>query len=187
MCSSAVCWICEIRTKDQYGNTATGYAGVVSITSTDPQATLPAYGLLTNGVGLFSVTLKTAGTQSVTATDAMTPSLTGTQSGITVNPSVAVAFILAAPATVAKDAAFSVTVTAVDAYGNVCTTGYQGTVKFSSSDDNAVLPDKYAFTAADGGAHTFTGVKLRKKGMQNISVFDANDKTILSSFSINVV
>jgi len=50
--------------------------------------------------------------------------------------------------------AYSFTVTAVDAYGNV-TTGYTGTIHFSSDEDHADLPDDYTFSAADAGTHTF--------------------------------
>jgi hypothetical protein len=71
---------------DTYGNVATGYAGTVHFTSSDAQATLPANTTLTNGTGTFSATLKTAGTQSITATDTVTSSITGSQTGITVNP-----------------------------------------------------------------------------------------------------
>ena len=54
-----------VTAKDASGNTATGYTGTVHFTSSDPAAVLPADATLTNGVGTFSVTLKTAGTQSV--------------------------------------------------------------------------------------------------------------------------
>jgi|GEM_PF-1239745 len=74
---------------DAYGNVATGYAGTVKITSSDSQAVLPANAGLTNGVGSFSVTLETAGSQSITATDTVTSSITGSQTGITVNPALA--------------------------------------------------------------------------------------------------
>ena len=40
---------------------ATGYTGTVHFTSSDGAAVLPANSTLTNGVGTFSVTLKTAG------------------------------------------------------------------------------------------------------------------------------
>jgi outer membrane protein assembly factor BamB len=69
---------------DQYNNTATGYAGTVHFTSSDGAAVLPANATLTNGVGIFSVTLKTAGTQSVTVTDTDNSSITGSQTGIVV-------------------------------------------------------------------------------------------------------
>ncbi len=63
--------------KDAFGNTATGYTGTVHFTSSDAAAILPANGTLTNGVGTFSVTLKTVGTQSITATDTVTTAITG--------------------------------------------------------------------------------------------------------------
>ena len=77
---------------DPYGNVATGYTGTVHFTSTDGQATLPANYTFTtgtgkdNGVHTFTngVTLKTVGTQSITATNTVTPIITGTESGITV-------------------------------------------------------------------------------------------------------
>ena len=62
---------------DQFGNTVTNYAGTVHFTSSDAQAVLPANSGLTNGVGSFSVTLRTAGSQTVTATDTVTSSITG--------------------------------------------------------------------------------------------------------------
>jgi predicted outer membrane repeat protein len=58
---------------DAYENTATGYAGTVHFTSSDANATLPANGTLTSGVGTFSVAFGTVGTQSVTASRAVRP------------------------------------------------------------------------------------------------------------------
>jgi Galactose oxidase, central domain/Kelch motif len=54
-----------------------GYTGTVSFTSTDGQAELPANSTLTNGTGTFSGTLKTDGSQIITATDTATASITG--------------------------------------------------------------------------------------------------------------
>ncbi len=65
-------------------NTATGYTGTVHFTSTDGAATLPANSTLTNGTGAFSATLATAGNQTVTATDTVTSSITGTSNAIMV-------------------------------------------------------------------------------------------------------
>jgi hypothetical protein len=74
--------------------TVPGYTGTIQFTSSDTLAVLPApYPFVAgdNGTHTFIglVTLKTAGTQSITATDTVTSSITGTQSGITVNPSTA--------------------------------------------------------------------------------------------------
>jgi hypothetical protein len=152
---------------DAYGNVATGYTGTVQFSSTDTKALLPAAATLTNGTGQFSATLKTAGTQSLTVTDGS--GLTATEAGITVLPGVASQFLLTAPATVNPGVPFSLTLTVEDAYGNVAT-GYTGTVQFSSTDRKAKLPANYTFTTANKGTHTFTGVVLRTKGNQKITV-----------------
>src|SRR5207302_3302073 len=100
-----------------------------------------------------------------TAKDTTTGSLTGTDGGITVNAAAASRFIISAPSKVTAGVAFSLTVTVEDAYGNVVT-GYTGRIHFSSTDKTAKLPSNYAFTAADKGVHTFTGLILRKAGNQ---------------------
>ena len=71
---------------DQFNNTALGYGGTVHFTSSDSQANVQANATLTNGVGLFSVTLKTAGIQTLTATDTLITSIAGTSNTITVSP-----------------------------------------------------------------------------------------------------
>ena len=74
------------------GNTvATGYSGTVAFTSSDPSAAMPANATLSNGTGSFSATLETPGVQTITATDTVTTSITGTSAKISVsNPNLAV-------------------------------------------------------------------------------------------------
>jgi autotransporter-associated beta strand protein len=69
---------------DQFNNTATSYAGTVHVTSTDGGAVLPANSTLTSGVGTFSATLNTSGDQTITATDTVNSSITGTSNTILV-------------------------------------------------------------------------------------------------------
>src|SRR5262249_27667849 len=64
--------VVTVTAYDPYGNVATGYAGTVHFSSSDGQAALPADTTLTNGTGTFSVTLFSAGAQSLTATDTVT-------------------------------------------------------------------------------------------------------------------
>jgi len=64
---------------------ATSYAGTVHFTSTDSQAVLPANSMLTNGAGTFSATLKTTGSQTITATDTITLTITGVSNAIQVS------------------------------------------------------------------------------------------------------
>ncbi len=113
-------------------------------------------------------------------------SLTGTDGGITVNPASANKFILSAPASVKAGITFSVTLTVEDAYGNVVT-GYSGTVHFSSTDSRATLPRNYTFTAADKGVHTFSGLVLRKKGYQKITIADTLNSSLSGSVTLDVL
>ncbi len=73
-----------VTATDSLGHTDAGYTGTVKFTSTDGAATLPANSTLTSGSKTFSVTLVTAGTQTVTATDTVLSSITGTSNGATV-------------------------------------------------------------------------------------------------------
>jgi hypothetical protein len=114
---------------DSCGNVATGYTGTVQFASSDVQAVLPAGSTLSSGTGTFSVTLKTAGTQSIYATDSVDSSITGSQTGITVEPGSAVQFVFAAIPTETAGS-FSVTITAEDMYGNTATS-YVGTPSLS--------------------------------------------------------
>src|SRR5204863_287750 len=91
---------------DQFNNTATGYGGTVHFTSSDAQAVLPVNSTLTSGTGSFSATVKTAGSQTITGTDTVTSSITGTSNSITVSPSAATHFAVSAPATATAGTAF---------------------------------------------------------------------------------
>ena len=78
-----------VTAKDAYGNTATGYRGTIHFSGSDPAATLPANYTFTAanaGSHTFSlgVTLRTPGTRGVRATDTVTATITGVQSGIVV-------------------------------------------------------------------------------------------------------
>jgi ELWxxDGT repeat protein len=172
---------------DPYGNRTTGYTRSVRFTSSDAKAVLPGNYTFTAadaGTHTFSVVLKTAGTQSLTATDTANAAIVGAQS-VTVNPAAASRFVLRAPASVNAGAKFSLTVTVVDAYGNVVT-GYRGKISWSSSDSTANLPNNYTFTASDLGVHTFTGLVVKKKGTQSITVTDTLDGSLTASVLVNV-
>jgi len=76
---------------DALGGTVTTYTGTVHFTSSDADATLPANYTYVGGdagVHTFSVKLNTAGTWTVTATDTVSSSITGSETGIVVNDSI---------------------------------------------------------------------------------------------------
>jgi hypothetical protein len=178
-----------VTLRDLYGNIATGYTGTVHFTSSDHKATLPAnytFSAADAGMHTFSVTLKTSGTQSITATDNTTASLTGTEGGIKVNPAAASKFLLTAPTSVSAGAPFSLTVAVEDAYGNLVV-GYAGTIHFGSTDTRATLPANYTFTTTDSGVHTFTGLVLRKKGSQKMSITDTHNSALTGNTIVDVM
>jgi hypothetical protein len=151
----------------------TGYVGTVHFSSTDPLASLPANYTFTTGdagVHTFSTTLKTAGSRTITATDTVTGSITGTSSSITINPGAAVSFSVSAAASQTAGVAFNFMATANDAFNNMAI-GYSGTVHFTSTDGFAVLPANYTFTAGDAGVHTFSA-RLKTAGSQTITATD---------------
>ena len=155
-----------VTVRDTIGQVAAGYTGTVTFSSSDRQAGLPAFYTFTAadaGVHTFTGTLKTAGAQSIVVRDFTT--LVGSQSGISVTAAALTGLRLSVPNgtdskghyLVAAGDAISLTVRAVDAFGNTIL-GYKGKVKFSSTDIKAGLPTDYTFTTADAGVHTFTVV-----------------------------
>jgi hypothetical protein len=85
-------------------------------------------------------------------------------------------------------AAFSVTVTALDASGHTFT-GYRGTVHFTTSDrgTGVVLPANYTFTAGDGGVHTFSnGVILVTAGTQTVTATDTANSGLAGQAHVTV-
>src|SRR5207237_901134 len=117
---------------DQANITANGYTGTVHFSSSDGQAVLPANATLAYGVGTFSVTLKTAGGNTLPVADTVATTLTGTSNLFPVNPAAATHFLVSAPASVTSGSAFSFTVTAFDQFNNTAT-GYTGSIRFSTN------------------------------------------------------
>jgi hypothetical protein len=156
----------------------------VQFTSTDGQAVLPSNYPFTGGdAGVRSFagtgfTLKTTPSQTITVKDTVQTGIAATTSAITVNPGALSAFTLTgAPASATAGTSFgagvTITVTAKDAYNNV-KTDYAGTVQFTSTDGQAVLPANYAFTGGDAGVHAFagTGFTLKTTPSQTLTVKD---------------
>jgi hypothetical protein len=162
---------------DGDGNRVTDYDGTVHFTSSDPQAILSADYTFTAadmGSHLFGAVLKTAGTQTITATDRNVSLINGTSSGITVRPAPdAGRFnVTGFPSPVQAGTPGGFQITVFDAFGNVAT-GYTGTVTFSSSDPQADLPNDYTFAGTENGRQTFVAT-LKTAGTASIGVADTN-------------
>ena len=93
---------------------------------------------------------------------------------------------ITAPATVTAAKPFTIIVTAFDPYNNVAT-GYRGTIRFTSSDRLASLPNAYTFTAANNGVNSFVnGVTLKTTGNQTITATDVAHPSITGSAVVSV-
>jgi hypothetical protein len=181
-----------VTVQDAYNNTVPSYTGTVHFSSADPYgASLPGdYTFTTADAGTVTLpagaTLYTAGAQDVTVTDALN-NLSGTID-VNVVAGAAVAFKLVTPSTVPSGTAFTITVVAVDAYGNT-DTNYTGTIRFSTDDTGTgvVMPPDYTFQSADGGVATFpNGATLIGPGIQTIYVTDLAG-AIAGSVAVTVV
>jgi hypothetical protein len=167
---------------DRYGNVLTSYTGTIHFTSDDSHASLPAdytFSTTDGGSQVFQVALDTAGLHAIRATDSAHPSLTGLTSGTAVDPAGATTFRLTFPATTIAGVGATLTVTARDAYGNIAT-GYSGTVRFTSSDPNAVLPADANFAAGDQGVRNFV-VTLKTAGKQSLAATDTAQTSLAGS------
>ncbi|HEX8699879.1 MAG TPA: hypothetical protein VF815_13635 [Myxococcaceae bacterium] len=180
----------QVTAMDAYGNIATGYVGTVAFSSNDPAATLPANYTFTAadaGRRVFTngVVLRTSGSRTVTVTDTGNATLTDSIS-VTVDSGAAEQLVLTVPAApVTAGGGFDVTVSLRDASGNIAI-GYRGTVAFTSTDGNAVLPANYTFTAADAGQKTFPGVQLRTAGTRSITARDTVTATLTDTENVTV-
>src|SRR5207244_4343530 len=66
-----------VTAQDLYGNMVQNYAGTVHFTANDTAATHPANSTLSAGLGVFSITLATAGSRFLTAADSINGSISG--------------------------------------------------------------------------------------------------------------
>jgi photosystem II stability/assembly factor-like uncharacterized protein len=174
---------------DPSNNVITNFSGTVHFTSSDTKAGLPSDYTFTPGDAgvhtFLNVALKKAGSQTIRAFDVGQTGAFGSVA-LTVTPGAATHFKLAAPGSVTAGTPFTVTVTALDAFGNTAT-GYLGTVNFTTTDPNHTLPPNYMFTAGDAGVHTFTnGVTLNTPGTQTLHVKDTVTGSIAGSAKITV-
>jgi uncharacterized repeat protein (TIGR01451 family) len=80
---------------------------------------------------------------------------------------------------------FNVTLTIQSSANPFTLTGYTGTVHFSSSDPQAVVPADYTFLPADSGSHVFS-FTLKTLGNQTISVVDTHSSGFTGSATVNV-
>ncbi len=135
-------FLVTVTARDAYGNTATGYRGMVRFSSSDVDASLPSdyvFSAPDNGVHLFAIVLRSPGDQTVTVIDSASPSLT--DSTVWSVSATAIDHYTLASGSYAQAAGtpFMVTVTAIDAFGSVVTEDNETAVTLSSTSDTLLF------------------------------------------------
>lgn len=146
-----------------------GDAGIKTISNTFNASNLPAWV-----------------TATITGTDSITPSITGTSGGIQVtggNPDHFKIDLSSTNITAGDSITFTVTVQ--DSNDNIVG-DYNQTVIFTSTDTQASFsPSTYTFISADNGVHTFVnGVTLKTAGNQTITVSDSSISTTSANITV---
>ncbi|NDF14157.1 hypothetical protein EB061_02400, partial [bacterium] len=176
-----------VTARDPAGNTVTGYTGVVGITSSDGQAELPSSASLNNGVGSFTLTLKTAGANRITASDG---TLSVVSQDINTTPAQASSLVLSnVPTSVNAGNPFNLTLTAKDPYNNTVT-GYPGIISFTNSDPQGVVSNPSGLTNGTGTfAFTFktVGSQTIAAGGGSLSVTTAAINVVPANASVLVL
>ena len=182
-------FIVTVNAVDASWNVITSVTDVVSITSTDANATMPADAALVSGTKTFSITLKTAGSATLTASDITQPSKSSnTSPSVTVNAGVFTKLQVLMPGESAAPgsasgktgtpdaqtagAGFTFTVRAVDANWNLVNT-VTDVAGITSSDGAATLPANAALVA---GVQTFS-LTFNTAGSQTATATDVSDGT----------
>ncbi len=168
-----------VKAMSAAGTVVTGYAGTVRLSTNNSSAS--GFGTYTfvpstdDGSHTFNVTLDTAGLgQWIQASDTVALGVAGLSPTIIVTPAVASHLVVNLyPGTTTSGAEQTFRVTAEDSHNNVAT-GYTGTVHFTSSDSQAVLPANYTFTSTDNGSHTFSAALVTTTSAQTITATDTS-------------
>ena len=161
----------------------TSFSGQVRLSSSDPQAQLPSAFTFSGASHTFTgAVLKTAGSQTFTATDITTGGLPGTSPAVTVSPGPATRLQVSVGAGFGmRGVPFNAVVTALDQFGNRATS-YSGTVHWTTGDPGAGLPPDGALS---NGTQTFS-ITPSRVGSETYSTADVNSPTINGSLNLPI-
>ena len=161
---------------DALNAVVTGYTGTVHFTSSDGAAVLPANSTLTNGVGTFSATLKTTGAQTITATDTVTATITGSSGTITVGT--------ATPITLQVKTAGTAFGTVTDNLGQINCTQQGGANPSGNCTTQYPSGTQVTLTATTPGTGAFVGAPTACTGTGNTCQFTITaTETVTATFT----
>lgn len=153
---------------DAQNHLVQNFADTVNLKVSDPTTTLSASSVtFVNGFASFKATFVNAGTQTITATDSVTPTLTSTATTNVAAVDVATHLSLALPQYVNAGQAVYVKLVALDAQNHIVQ-NYAGNLSLASSDTGATLPSTITFH--NGVA--WVRVVFSTTGQQTLTVID---------------
>jgi hypothetical protein len=149
------------------------FADQLHFVTSDPQVVPPPDQLFNGNAGreTFTITLGTAGAQTISVTDVTRPTIKGTSNSTTVVAGGVLGLTVTGfPSPTLVNAVHRFVVTAVDSFHNRVA-GYRGQVQLGVNGGSANLPGPYTFTPADQGRHTFNG-ELDTVGTSSLTASD---------------
>ncbi len=176
-----------VQAHDSYGNFVSTASPIVTLSSSDPRAILPAASALTAGQATLSVTLRTAGSAILTASS---PDLTQATTG-------SLSVSAGAPAQLAFDAqpeggpagtiwASQPVVTVLDSSGNTVTHSTALiTLAIGANPGSGTLAGTTAIAATSGEA-SFAGLSINKSGASYTLIATSPGLTSATSSAFNV-
>lgn len=178
----------QVTLQDAYLNTVTQYTGTVTLTSTDPAATMPAaHAFTVADAGQYTftgITFRTAGAQDLKLDDGTSAISFTFRVNVSAGP---LAKLLVADFTGPVNAGdpLNVSVSLTDAFGNRRQDA-AGTVRFTSSDAQAVLPPDATFTPEDQGQKLITGLVFKTAGTQTLTAEDTVNAALTATVDADV-
>lgn len=128
-------------------------------------------------VGIFPIIIKIADSSGCSITQ---------NYSLLIGSDPATRLVIEAPEKVGFGLPFDITLRAIDQNGNNVI-GYLGTVEFSSSDPNDIIPQTFTFNFDDAGKRFFpSGITLKNIGAHKITVVDTNNPSLSGSIDFQV-
>ena len=180
-----------ITAVDSTGATVTSYSGPINVNDTTQTLTIVTNNGFTNGVWTGTVKITKASLNvKVTAEDKETPSKKGTSNTFEVKAGDLDHFVFNEIGQQTAGVEFSVTVKAIDGFGNKIT-DYSGTVELSTNNGNSpagntseLSPTPYTFNSDDEGQHTFQVTLFNAKSGVTISVSGSSKTNSSNAFNV---
>lgn len=179
-----------ITLSDAFGNRAITHSGTLSFSSSDTAAELPANVVFTaadeGSRTVSGFVFKTAGEQTLHIVDTADAGLTASATFSVVAGEPAAIVVSGLEAEIVAGDEQSVTITAVDTFGNRAGT-YTGTLSFSATDEDAELPTDVTFASADEGRRVASGLVFTTAGEKTLTVTDVGNPELTTSATFSVV